>query len=85
MTEATPQAPSFSLQDLENAVKVIDAACTRGAFRGEEMSGVGAVRDKLVSFIVASQPKAEGEEATAEEAAPAPAAKKPAAAKKAKA
>lgn len=72
MTEAnpTPQAPNFSLQDLENAVKVIDAACARGAFRGEEMSGVGAVRDKLVAFITASAPQAnaEGEE-VAEEAA----------------
>lgn len=84
MTEATPdlQGPTFSLQDLENAVKVIDAACTRGAFRGEEMSGVGAVRDKLVAFIVASAPKPEaGEEAAiGDDAAPA---KKPAAPKKA--
>lgn len=89
MTEATPdlQGPTFSLQDLENAVKVIDAACTRGAFRGEEMSGVGAVRDKLVSFIVASAPKQENGEVMAEgddEAKTAKkATKKPAAAAKA--
>ena len=89
MTEATPdlQGPTFSLQDLENAVKVIDAACTRGAFRGEEMSGVGAVRDKLVAFIVASAPKQEGGEAVIEEggeaAQAAPVAKKPTAPKKA--
>ena len=83
MTEATPelQGPNFSLQDLENAVKVIDAACTRGAFRGEEMSGVGAVRDKLVAFIVASAPKQEGGEAAADAGAEAQPAKK--AAKKA--
>lgn len=62
MTEVTQAAPSFSLQDLENAVKVIDAACSRGAFRGEEMTSVGTVRDKLVSFIVASSPKAPTEE-----------------------
>ena len=79
MTDVTPdlQGPSFSLQDLENAVKVIDAACTRGAFRGEEMSGVGAGRDKLVAFIVASAPKQEGGEAAAEVAEDKPA-KKPA-------
>lgn len=86
MTEPTQAAegPTFSLQDLENAVKVIDAACSRGAFRGEEMSGVGAVRDKLVNFIVASSPQQQQAEevATAEEAKPA---KKPAAPKKAKA
>ena len=76
MTEQTTatELPAFSLQDLENAVKVIDAACTRGAFRGEEMSSVGAVRDKLVAFLVASTPKApEGEEAEEAEEAPAPA------------
>jgi hypothetical protein len=85
MTEVAPdlQGPSFSLQDLENAVKVIDAACSRGAFRGEEMSGVGAVRDKLVSFIVASAPKQEGGEPIIEDDGDAPVTKKPAAPKKA--
>jgi hypothetical protein len=64
--EITQAAPSFSYQDLDNAVKVIDAACQRGAFRGEEMTSVGAVRDKLVNFLVASQPKEVADESTLE-------------------
>jgi hypothetical protein len=58
-TQETQPAANFSLGDLENAVKVIDVAASRGAFRGDELSSVGSVRDKLVAFLTAARPPAE--------------------------
>lgn len=61
-----PAAPSIGLQDLQNAVKVIDYACEQGAFKGwAVIEQVIAVRNKINAFVVASTPK---EEPKAEEA-----------------
>jgi len=65
------QAPGLSLADLQNVVVFIDAAVARGAVRGEELSGVAALRERFVSFIesnnaveeAASEPEAEEEAA----------------------
>jgi len=66
--QAQPQQESgLSLSDLQGAVQVIDLASQRGAIRGEEMSAVGALRDRLSRFVESAAPK---EEAGAE-AAPA--------------
>lgn len=58
-TEAT--TPSITLPDISNAVRIIDAAAERGAFRGNELSQVGAVRDRLAAFLAAVAPEPEGE------------------------
>lgn len=77
-------APQISINDLQNVVKVIDAAAERGAFKGNELTAVGAVRDKVAAFLAAipSNEEAEAPGATPAEAAPAaeakPAAKVPA-------
>lgn len=68
-TTATEQ-PSIQLVDLANALRIIDAAAERGAFKGPELSQVGAVRDKIAAFLNAVAPQqeeAEGEEAPVEE------------------
>jgi hypothetical protein len=57
--QETPAAANFSLADLENTIKIIDVAASRGAFRGEELSSVGSNRDKLVAFLTAARPPAE--------------------------
>lgn len=54
MTEQT-QAPGLSLNDIAVAVSVIDAATSRGAIRGDELSPVGALRDRFVAFLKAAQ------------------------------
>lgn len=46
-------APQINIQDLQNVVRVIDAACERGAFKGSEMTSVGTVRDKVAAFLAA--------------------------------
>ena len=68
--------PALSLDELNMLMQIVDLAVQRGAFRGSEASQVGAVFDKLSSFLgaVAEAQQAEapqGEEAPAEAEAPA--------------
>jgi hypothetical protein len=55
---------SVSLQDLQLLGQIVDLASQRGAFRGNELSQVGAVYDKLTAFLgfVAEQQEANAEE-----------------------
>lgn len=41
----------LTIADIASAKSIIEAACTRGAFKGPEMSTVGAIYDKLDAFI----------------------------------
>jgi hypothetical protein len=43
----------ITIADLDTIKNIIDLACTRGAFRGAEVSQVGAVYDKLSAFLQA--------------------------------
>jgi hypothetical protein len=53
----------ITIADLDTIKNVIDLACTRGAFRGAELSQVGTVYDKLALFLeaVVAQAKAQEE------------------------
>ena len=62
-------APQISLADFSAALQVIDVCTQRGAFRGEELSSVGQLRDRINAFVQHHAPaKEEGaaEEATGE-------------------
>ncbi len=48
-SQAAPE--SISLQELGLLAQIVDLASQRGAFRGNEMTQVGAVYDKLTSFL----------------------------------
>lgn len=37
--------------DIADIVKIIDVCSSRGAFRGEELAGIGTLRNKLVSYL----------------------------------
>lgn len=64
---ATP-AVTITLTDIDNMVKVIDTVTARGAFRGEEMSSVGTLRDRFVAFLkAATPPPTQTEEESVEE------------------
>jgi hypothetical protein len=58
---------SITVSDLDTLRNIVDLACTRGAFRGAELTQVGAIYDKLNQFLEAiiAQAKAQ-EEATAD-------------------
>ena len=59
--ESAPAAPAeaeatqLTMADIQGFVSVIDIASQRGAFRGEEMSQVGGLRDRVTSFLKAAQ------------------------------
>jgi len=48
---AEAEAPSLGVQDLQNAAQIIDIAMSRGAFRANEAAQVGAVYNKIDTFI----------------------------------
>ena len=58
----------ITIADLDTIKNIIDLACTRGAFRGGEISQVGAVYDKLNSFLEAVIAQAKAQEASTAEA-----------------
>ena len=53
----------ITIADLDTLKNIIDLACTRGAFRGAEISQVGAVYDKLSGFLAAVVEQAKAQEA----------------------
>ena len=53
----TPEDVVLNVQDIVNAVKIIDVVSGRGAVKGDELSSVGAVRDRLVAFVNANTPQ----------------------------
>jgi hypothetical protein len=64
-TQADSVPESISLQDLQVLLQIVDLASSRGAFRGAELTQVGAIFDKLNAFLsfIAEQQKARDEEA----------------------
>jgi hypothetical protein len=54
--DAAPQqeqqpAPSLTLQDLVLVAQIIQLTSSRGAFKAEELSDVGGLYNKLVTFL----------------------------------
>ena len=80
------QVDSISLNDLQVLANIVDLASQRGAFRGNELTQVGAVFDKLSAFLqqvaAAQAANAEAEGETPAEGAEAATAKDGDAAKK---
>jgi hypothetical protein len=62
------ETTQLTIQDIGNAIAIIDICVKRGAIEGGELTAVGAVRDKLAQFVRANSPKAE-EAADTKEAA----------------
>ena len=45
----------LTITDIISIKNLIDAACTRGAFKAHEMKSVGELYEKLTNFIDATQ------------------------------
>ena len=69
--ETETQEPQISLADFTAALQVIDVCTSRGAFRGEELSSVGQLRDRLAAFVQFHAPAEGQQEEGAEEETPA--------------
>ena len=59
------------LTDLRNLSTIMDVASTRGAFRANEMAMVGALYNKLQSFLARVSPKDEKADGSAPTETPA--------------
>ena len=64
-----PDPTALSIGDLKNLSTILDVASTRGAFKANEMAGVGFLYNKLQAFLAKVAPEQKPEEAKA--AAPA--------------
>lgn len=55
----------LTIADLASLKNIVDAACTRGAFKAQEMKAVGEVYEKLSAFLdfVVAQQKTQAEQA----------------------
>lgn len=51
----------LTIADLGSIHSIIDAACTRGAFKAAEMKQIGEVYDKLTAFLKQVQARQEQE------------------------
>jgi len=65
--QATGQAPqpdptALSIGDLKNLSTILDVASTRGAFKANEMAGVGFLYNKLQAFLAKVAPQEEATE-----------------------
>jgi hypothetical protein len=51
----------LTIADLASIHSIIDAACTRGAFKAAEMKQVGEIYEKLTAFLQTVKTQAESE------------------------
>lgn len=64
--ESAPQEsrPTLNLQDLQLVMQVIETSTERGTWKANELSSVGSLYDRIVSFLVSAgalKPKEEKE------------------------
>ena len=48
----------LTVQDLAGVVSIIDVCSARGAFKGEELAGVGRLRETFLAEVKEQQPDA---------------------------
>jgi hypothetical protein len=63
--QAQPDPTALSIGDLKNLSTILDVASTRGAFKANEMAGVGFLYNKLQAFLAKVAPEQTPEGATA--------------------
>lgn len=69
--ENTNTDTQITIADLDVLRNIVDLACTRGAFRGAELTQVGAIYDKLTQFLSAVIEAAKAQEESNQSAEPA--------------
>ena len=69
--ENTNDPTQITIADLDTLRNIVDLASTRGAFRGAELTQVGAIYDKLTAFLDAIIAQAKAQEEATQVAIPA--------------
>ena len=54
MENTTPTQNQLTVADMASVLSVIELACSRGAFRANEMSVLGPIYDRLKAFVDAT-------------------------------
>ena len=52
----------LTITDMMSIRNIIDAACSRGAFKANEMRSIGELYDKLNAFVESAQAQAQAEQ-----------------------
>ena len=60
--------PNISIQDLATIRDLLDLACTRGAYRADEVRSVGEMYEKLTQFLKSVVEQAEAAQQAAQSA-----------------
>lgn len=55
--EGQEQEVVITLGDLSTVLQIIDVVSQRGGFQGQELAGIGALRNKLETFLRQKGPK----------------------------
>ena len=55
--QGQPDPTALSIGDLKNLSTILDVASTRGAFKANEMAGVGFLYNKLQAFLAKVAPE----------------------------
>lgn len=50
-------APTITVQDLATVLQIIDVVTRRGGFQGNELAGVGMLRNKVEAFVQSKMPE----------------------------
>ena len=58
--EGQEQEVVISLGDLSTVLQIIDVVSQRGGFQGQELAGVGTLRNKLEAYLRQKGPKQPG-------------------------
>ena len=66
MENTNNQDQIITIADLDMLKQIIDVSCARGVFKGEELSQVGAVYNKLSNFLNLAIAQAQQESAPVE-------------------
>ena len=61
-----PDPTALSIGDLKNLSTILDVTSTRGAFKSNEMAGVGFLYNKLQAFLAKVAPEQKPEDTKAE-------------------
>ena len=68
MSEQT-EAPSLGIQDIQNAVRIIDYAADQGAFKGwQTIEQVQTVRNRLAAFTAYAESQKQAEDTSSADA-----------------
>ena len=60
--QGQPDPTALTIADLKNLSTILDVASTRGAFKANEMAGVGFLYNKLQAFLAKMAPEQKPED-----------------------